>query len=582
MSETPASPESASAWVGPEAPCVFCGHVIPRSADRCPQCRTSFSIAVRKASREIIGPWYYLDPRNPSGRGVMLETLLKMIEKGRLRPDSIVRGPTTHQDWMYAAETPRLAKYFGMCPHCFGEAKPEETFCTHCQLNMNTRPADARPGIPPYLVKPPVHRAAYETEMQLVGAEPEGQGESLGDEALVAPVAAVGPLPPPEEPEPAPVAKAAPPAPTPAAAHEPSAPPSPPASTVPVELAAALSEKRSGTPMPLRRKRPMVGATLLLTCVALGALGLLAYKFWPGEAATNPEGPSPEKAAIEAWLNHQLAQVTEAEQAGNYPKAIERLQYIVEKTQDPATIEAMKGRIRDIQGKIKRADEEKRAALTKLGVRLKQAQDLADKQDFENALAALNNIGEEDRKALLALNNGKGVSVASMEAEIHAKQDKWNADQKRLKEQEEALDAQIELARTAEKDGKLKEALEQYKRLPGTFPADMVAKRVNVQAKVTDLETKLAAAPPVVEPTKEPVKAKPVTPGDIGKEVADISEQAAALEKQEKFEQARLKLEEIMRNYEEKYWPEKLKERIKQLKDREEALKFFGIGGTKK
>jgi hypothetical protein len=37
-----------------------------------------------------------------------------------------------------------------------------------------------------------------------------------------------------------------------------------------------------------------------------------------------------------------------------------------------------------------------------------------------------------------------------------------------------------------------------------------------------------------------------------------------------------VKIEKIMRNYQEKYWPVQLKGRIKRLKDREEKDKFFG------
>ncbi|HUU32154.1 MAG TPA: hypothetical protein VMY69_08660, partial [Phycisphaerae bacterium] len=185
MNPADSTSEEQVPWRSDMAPCIYCGQVVSRSEERCPYCRTSFSTAVRKASREVLGPWYYLDARNPSGRGVTFETIIKMAEKGRIRPDSVVRGPTTHQDWMYAAETPRLAKYLGMCPHCFAEAKPEEVYCSRCQLNMNTRPADVRPGIPPDLVREPVHRAAYEAEKELArGVRP---AESPAGEPLDTP-----------------------------------------------------------------------------------------------------------------------------------------------------------------------------------------------------------------------------------------------------------------------------------------------------------------------------------------------------------------------------------------------------------
>ena len=134
MSEAADSPETQPPWQAEEGPCPFCGRVIPRTSPRCTHCRTSLSLAVRKASREVQGEWFYLDARNPSGRGVDFETIVKMVEKGRIRRESVVRGPTTHQDWTYAGEAPRLAKYLGMCPHCFAEADPGETYCGHCQI----------------------------------------------------------------------------------------------------------------------------------------------------------------------------------------------------------------------------------------------------------------------------------------------------------------------------------------------------------------------------------------------------------------------------------------------------------------
>jgi hypothetical protein len=53
---------------------------------------------------------------------------------------------------------------------------------------MNQRPGEPRPGIPPYLVKAPQHKAAYEMEMQLAQEAVSPATETLGDEALVTPV----------------------------------------------------------------------------------------------------------------------------------------------------------------------------------------------------------------------------------------------------------------------------------------------------------------------------------------------------------------------------------------------------------
>jgi len=134
-------------WTDPEMPCVYCGRRLPRDSQRCPHCKTSYSLAVRRASREIEGDWFYLEPRNPSNRGVDFHTMLKLIEKGRLRRDSVVRGPSTHQDWMYAAETPMLSKHLGVCPHCFAPASADQEFCATCYRTLDERPARLKPGV---------------------------------------------------------------------------------------------------------------------------------------------------------------------------------------------------------------------------------------------------------------------------------------------------------------------------------------------------------------------------------------------------------------------------------------------------
>ena len=134
-------------WTHTEMPCVYCGRALPRDSQRCPHCKTSYSVAVRRASREIEGDWFYLEPRNPSNRGVDFRTMLKLIEKGRLKRDSVVRGPATRQDWMFAAEAPRLSKYLGVCPHCFAPAGGEQEFCDTCHRHLDERPARLRPGV---------------------------------------------------------------------------------------------------------------------------------------------------------------------------------------------------------------------------------------------------------------------------------------------------------------------------------------------------------------------------------------------------------------------------------------------------
>ena len=585
MAEEPQSPGDATPWRGDQAPCVYCGQVIDRGADRCPHCRTSFSVAVRKASREILGSWYYLDPRNPSGRGVTLETLLKMIEKGRLRPDSIVRGPTTHQDWMYAAETPRLAKYFGLCPHCFAEVKPEDTYCTHCQLNMNQRPGETRPGIPPSLVKRPFHQAAHEIELELADEAPSPTAE-LGEEALVAPATApASPLAPPPRPA---VAGAPPP---------PAARPEAALAAAATGMAAALSEKRSAVMPALGRRKPKLWVIFVLTWLTLIPLFFItvgtSIPLWFVPAAwepgfrdkqnaiwngifggSNPDetggtAVNPKPPVGEVWLNQQLSEATSAENAGNYGRAILILQGVVNRTADPTTAQTMRARIADLRDKIQ---AESKAHLAKLAERLRVAEGMADKQDFDNALAVLRNIGEADRGVLA----NAGVSVDKMEADFRAKQAAAVAAQAaKAKQQEDALLAQLNQATQAGADGKLEESLDLYNKIVASFPPELVTKHVNdIKAVIEELQTRLAAQ--AVEPPVDPT-VKTMTPAEIAKAVADLMEQAVTFEKQGKFTEALEKLAEIKKTFEKKNWPDRLEALIEDIKAREEARQFFGV-----
>jgi len=555
MAETSNSSGEQPAWQGDQTPCVYCGQVIDRSTGRCPHCRTSFSFAVRQASREVVGDWYYLDPRNPSGRGVTFETLIKMIEKGRIKADSVVRGPTTHHDWMYAAEAPRLAKYLGMCPHCFAEAKPEDTFCTSCQLNMNMRPGGPRPGIPPDLAKEPFHKDAYEMEQKLAEAA-AGTTE--------APAAAPAPTPPPglaaaptPRPEPTPTATAA------------------AAAAALADTGTAVADRQSRiVASAARRGRPKLWLVLILTWVTLIPVLLLAYFFIPsihsginsmfGAGATPaPPPPDPLPKVDDAWIQNQLAEADKAEQAKDYNLAIAVIKDIIAKTGDvslQARIEALR----------RKPEEEHKARLAKLRNRLELAETFSTDHRYDDALAVLRNIGKEDRSWLLSRN----VDVDKMEETIRAAQTQY-VEQKK---QQEQLTAMLTQAADLRKSKKLAEALSVYTQIGNTFPNGLVAAQIDLVATIQQLQTEIAAATPTPPPPPPP----PPPPDEAAKAVADMLAAAAGLEKQEKFAEALATLEEIKTKFDQKFWPDALEDRIRQVKAKKEALEFFGIDTPKK
>jgi len=531
------------AYKGAKAPCVYCGKVIDRGVDRCPHCHTSYSFAVRKASREAAGDWFYLDPRNPSGRGVTFETLIRMIDKGRLKPDSVVRGPTTHQDWMYAAEAPRLAKYLRLCPHCFAEARPEDTYCSHCQLNMNERPADARPDAIPADIKEPYHEAAYEME------------ERLAEAARVA-----------EEP-PTPT-----PRPAPAGGPAPKAEPRPSATAAAAAALAesAAAERPARVPVIARRKRPKLWIVLVLTWITLIPILILAY--WlpipllhdvlhgsdsgagPNGEPAAPQRPESPGGSDQDWLKHQLALADAAERRKDYQAAIRIYEEIIEKTGD----ESWQQRVATLRRK---PQQERRKRLRRLRDRLEMAEDLADRKRFDDALAVLRNISREDRSLLASL----GIGVDTMETSIRTAKAEHEK-----RQQEKRLAEELASARKLREEGKLKEALAAYEAIGEAFDADVVAGNVDL-AKVTqtlraEIAERQAPAPPPEPPPEEAAEA-----------IADLMAKAATLEKAEKFAEALAALEHIKEKFSKKFWPDTLEQRIKQIKKKKEVAEFFGM-----
>lgn len=628
MDPTQESQESVPVWKGEQAPCVYCGQVVSRAEDRCPHCRTSMSVAVRRASRELIGPWYYLDPRNPSGRGVTFEALIKMIEKGRIRHDSIVRGPTTHQDWVYAAEAPRLAKYLGVCPHCFAEAKPEDTYCTHCQLNMNTRPAEPRPGIPWDLVKPPMHRAAYDIERDLSGSV-KPSGEMLEGEALDIPVA-VPPLPPPPapaipvaapvaavraEPTPPPRSLWPEPAPRPVRA-EPTPPPRPVAPPArvesaamlaaaaqlapighsgaghesPVEAMSALAAERPTSMITLRRPKKKMWAMLLATVVLpVATLGIVAivlvYSGWLTPATKEkileqvrvktPEKDKPTPAVTptrvanpnEVWLADRTKELEKAVAARDFTKAVEVCEAIRIRTGDAS----WDARLEDLR---RQQTDDRRGHNAKLNERLQSAEELFRNHRYEEAITIVKGIGKEDRAVLAEL----GVGVDLIERKYREDQIKWDASQQKESQLKVALDQARKLQGAKRND----DALTSLRAIKKGYAEDVdLLQRVvpTLDADIKALETLVASAKPKVDPTKIAPPKLDLAPEQTMAVVADLWKQATDLEAGEKVKEALAKLQEIKTRFDPKFWPEGFDKRYQSVDAKVQALIFFGLGG---
>ncbi len=121
--------------------CPFCGTVRDERATPCPHCTMEDTTATRQATRARIGPWYVLQQRNPSAPGMRFDTLLTLVKRGQVSARSIVRGPTTHQLWRFAARVRGLSREFGLCYSCGAKVEPTGVMCDQCH-KMQEPPAN--------------------------------------------------------------------------------------------------------------------------------------------------------------------------------------------------------------------------------------------------------------------------------------------------------------------------------------------------------------------------------------------------------------------------------------------------------
>jgi hypothetical protein len=124
--------------------CPYCGHQNASATEACPRCTMEDTPATRQATKARIGPWYVLQSRNPAAPGMKYATLLALIHKGHVTARSIVRGPTTHQLWRFAAHVRGVSREFGLCYSCGGDIERDSSICQHCQ---RTQDAPVEPDV---------------------------------------------------------------------------------------------------------------------------------------------------------------------------------------------------------------------------------------------------------------------------------------------------------------------------------------------------------------------------------------------------------------------------------------------------
>ncbi|MHC4715477.1 MAG: hypothetical protein ACYS5V_00765 [Planctomycetota bacterium] len=87
----------------------------------------------------LMGPWFVLDEQTPTAPGVHWQKFLSLIEKGKITPGVVVRGPATGGLWMPAYRAPSVATQLGLCWSCQSPLPPDPnlTECPQCQRRLN-------------------------------------------------------------------------------------------------------------------------------------------------------------------------------------------------------------------------------------------------------------------------------------------------------------------------------------------------------------------------------------------------------------------------------------------------------------
>lgn len=128
--------------------CPFCGTVTP-DAGRCSGCSGRFDPLSRQATQNQMGPWEIRDERSPFRPGCGYSTLLRLIEQGGVREDTVLRGPSTRQFWMLARHTPGVGHRFGHCHNCATPVKPDAFSCPSCHVSFEVERDRQHMGLGP-------------------------------------------------------------------------------------------------------------------------------------------------------------------------------------------------------------------------------------------------------------------------------------------------------------------------------------------------------------------------------------------------------------------------------------------------
>jgi len=113
--------------------CPYCGHS-PVGGPRCAVCNGLFEPLSRQATQNAMGPWFIRDESQPFRPGCSYETIARLIERGKVNAETIVRGPTTHQFWKRVGQVQGLSHLVGVCYECGERVGRGDVCCEFCGM----------------------------------------------------------------------------------------------------------------------------------------------------------------------------------------------------------------------------------------------------------------------------------------------------------------------------------------------------------------------------------------------------------------------------------------------------------------
>lgn len=122
--------------------CPYCGLMQQTPVQSCSACGGRFDEMSRLATQSHMGPWQVRDEHRPFAPGFDDATLRRLCERGQIKLNTVIRGPTTNQFWTLASNAPLVAALLGQCHACHTGVLDEHTHCPSCGVEL--RPGNER------------------------------------------------------------------------------------------------------------------------------------------------------------------------------------------------------------------------------------------------------------------------------------------------------------------------------------------------------------------------------------------------------------------------------------------------------